>query len=308
MCQSRKLGKCSLWWTPTGPHTEHLTPINSLLTRSPHIASTISRLLVSDIKSILRLPLTCADSFAVLAQDAALWCTLYIQNEYIQHPYAFNPSWTITEFPELVRVLNDPTYTDHSRKFGYGRPKRSVWLRCAMMMAMRLRTNVCYLHNHINDNNRSGVGYLCKGLLLDKADETTVLKVFDDGQWDSDVVLVDILDHHIPLEHSIVYTRHGEKDWSYKDDLAKFIDHPENPPYPILHKKVKFGDWIVANDWRGDGKYYVTHASAVSGAEDKATDAVISAPGGYSEYCAAPVEFAPPTFPFLYHLHSSANM
>ena len=107
----------------------------------------------------------------------------------------------------------------------------------------------------------------------------------------------------ISLEHSIAY--HGDEkvdDWTCHDDLSKFVDHPMKPPYPIFKNNLKFGQRVVTDNWRGLGKYYVTLASAL-GMEGKTSHAVIDAPGGVSEYRAVPSEFAPPTFPFLYHMN-----
>ncbi|KAJ3026807.1 hypothetical protein HDV00_011587 [Rhizophlyctis rosea] len=267
-----------------------------------HITSTIAHFLFPDIKSTLRYALTNADNFAIIARDASLWRALYIQNEKVGPSFAHAGPWTITQCPELVKALNDPTYTDHSRKIGSGRMLRSVWFRCCMLMAMGMTTDVYCVWEFFERNPEEPCP--SKGVSPNLVDDDVVSKIVEGGQWDSDVVpITDDGDIKISLEHSVAYCRYGDEAEEADEDFAKFIDQSGGPDCPNVGEDMKFGDWIECNEWRGQGKYYVTLASAVGGLQGKATYAVIDAPWGFSEYRAAPAEFAPPTFPFSYHMN-----
>ncbi|KAJ3033958.1 hypothetical protein HDV00_005620 [Rhizophlyctis rosea] len=265
----------------------------------PHITSTIARYLFPDIKSTLRLALTSADTFAVIARHAPLWRSLYIHNEEIDESFmGMMENWTIKDNPELVRILTDPAYTDHTRKIGEGRLKRSVWFRCAMLMAMGERASVLNLAGYTSYHDNPA-----RGPFAEDVQDTIVPKVLENGEWESDVEVVDREEIKLSLDHSVAYR-------TLESTIINFMN--QNPPptnVSNLSNKIKFGDWASFNERRGDGKYYVTMASAV-GCEGKVKYALEFGVHAYEDYCAVPQAFAPPTFPFSYHLgqHTSGYL
>ncbi|KAJ3050812.1 hypothetical protein HK097_008189 [Rhizophlyctis rosea] len=190
----------------------------------PHITSTIARFLLPDIKPTLRLALSCSSTFATIAIDAPLWRSLDIHNEEIEG-FCGEP-WKITDCPDLVALLTIPNYTDQSRKIGTGRMQRSLWFRCATMIAMQFTANLIDLTPHI-DHKRSDEFYLSKGLEPHNVPKSTVSKSVANGQWDKDVEPLDVRFISISPDHNVPYRRDGDDDdWSDQDTLTKFIDHP----------------------------------------------------------------------------------
>lgn len=269
----------------------------------PELITNVATYLFPSIKDTLRLALTCTTNFSTIATNANIWRSLYIENESFTS-YS-DDHIHVKDSIRLKQILSDPKYTDQKRKIGKGRTARSVWFRCAMMMAMRRRAHMEWVTGFIDRDRlkeQSSDEESSKDGSVDEAEDVNNgdAIVVEDGMWDGDIIVfskktVREMGLKITYEHGFAYP--GE---CRPNLIAAFLNAPTYD-YPDLSETIKFGDCVIsADDEDRPGHYFVTLSSAV-GQGHEVSYALIEAKPGHAEQAGLPETFAPPTFPFSYY-------